>query len=236
MALNFRMLISQVDPSRQRESILGPMDGFVYAPISLGQRTILTAYGLRTGCYLKVLDVGPTMEKSTSWKWSMEMVASLVHTTGSTKKHGKLRVLTTHEHLNRNPQYPKQRCSDHDVRPISYICIHYVLTAFEQGRAFKSRHILVPNWDKDWHEYAIEWDGKSYIKYYINGVLYNVVRGSKKDGRDPDESYFAGQPMYLMLGTAIASKSTAGMAYPVSDDTLFPNHHYIDEVIVSQRG
>mmetsp|Transcript_33056 Transcript_33056/g.63872 ORF Transcript_33056/g.63872 Transcript_33056/m.63872 type:complete len:203 (+) Transcript_33056:474-1082(+) len=150
MALNFRMLISQVDPSRQRESILGPMDGFVYAPISLGQRTILTAYGLRTGCYLKVLDVGPTMEKSTSWKWSMEMVASLVHTTGSTKKHGKLRVLTTHEHLNRNPQYPKQRCSDHDVRPISYICIHYVLTAFEQGRAFKSRHILVPNWDKDW--------------------------------------------------------------------------------------
>lgn len=77
---------------------------------------------------------------------------------------------------------------------------------------------LPADWATAWHEYAVEYDGKTKVAFAFDGEVYKVVS---------DAAYFD-VPYYIILNTAIGD-----LQYPNSS-TTFPAYHRIDSVHVAQ--
>lgn len=83
----------------------------------------------------------------------------------------------------------------------------------KSGHAEVQRCVPLHGWDRRFHEYAIEWDGRHSLSFFINGVLIGEVRaGQTAPTRPPDNietssdkrlPAFHADPTFLMLQTAI---------------------------------
>jgi len=76
------------------------------------------------------------------------------------------------------------------------------------------------DWANAWHEYAVEYDGGSYVSFALDGQVYHTT------GR----ATFYDVPYYIILNTAVGG----GWPKPPDASTTFPTYHYVDYVRVSQ--
>ena len=85
-------------------------------------------------------------------------------------------------------------------------------------------------WDTDqWHEYAVEWDGRGRVAFVVDGAtILNISRLANRSSptRGNSRPQFSGVPFYLILNTAVGGP----WPKPVSSRTAFPWLHYIDYV------
>ena len=115
------------------------------------------------------------------------------------------------------------------------------------GHAEVQRCAPLERWDSEYHEYAVEWDGTSTMRFYLNGVLVSSVdAGATAPTRPPDgiergsAAYFpvyASDPMYLMLQTAIGGgwPGEPFEGWPQGKTTVMPTYHRIDYVRYETR-
>lgn len=107
------------------------------------------------------------------------------------------------------------------------------------GHAEVQRCIPLSKWDERYHEFAVEWDGKSFISFFVNAVKVATVHADVTAPTKPPEGMADGgngggaslpimfdDPMYLMLQTALGGdwpgEPTASSSLPV--------YHVIDYV------
>ena len=94
-------------------------------------------------------------------------------------------------------------------------------------------------WDEGFQEFAVEWDGETYMSFFVNGELISTIRA----GETSPTSYPQGVPgpvspifhdveFYLMLQTAV------GGPWPGEPTrrTEMPVYHTIDYVRYEVRG
>ena len=106
----------------------------------------------------------------------------------------------------------------------------------KSGHAEVQRCVPLTQWDCRFHEYAVEWDGKDSMRFFINAVLIGeVTAGQTQPTRPPDNvepssakwlPKFHADPMYLMLQTAVGG----GWPGEPRDSTQLPVHHLVDYV------
>lgn len=103
----------------------------------------------------------------------------------------------------------------------------------QAGNTAISNSTAMPgDWDKAMHEYAVEWDGRSYLAFYVDARLLINITLASVDGQHHTHPQFSGAPFYAILNTAIGGP----WPKPVTPRTVFPAYHYIDSVTVSQRA
>ena len=119
-----------------------------------------------------------------------------------------------------NALFPRETCS---------------VTGWNEGGYASVRcSAAVPDWDTEFNEYAIEWDGVSYLALFVNGQLRcnltsSTIAGVASTGvLRHEHPRFHADPVYLMLQTAI------GGAWPgePTPATALPALHHIDCVRV----
>ena len=91
--------------------------------------------------------------------------------------------------------------------------------------------IKVSEWNNEWHEYAVEWDGSSYMTFYVDAEVVANVTSTSTDSKHNAHPQFSGENFYMILNTALGGP----WPRPVNDDTIFPIYHHIDKVTVLQK-
>jgi beta-glucanase (GH16 family) len=79
---------------------------------------------------------------------------------------------------------------------------------------------VIPDFDRVFHEYAVEYDGVGRVTFAFDGVPFNVVT----------HAAFFDVPYYMILDTSIGSKRAGAP----NASTVFPAYHYIDWVRVAK--
>lgn len=108
------------------------------------------------------------------------------------------------------------------------------------GHAAAQKCTPLWRWDEVFHEYAVEWDGASYLSFYVNGVLVGTLSASETGlltnhdaGVDVASArpLFYDDPLFLMLQTAV------GGDWPgePTEATVLPAYHLIDYVRYEER-
>ena len=110
------------------------------------------------------------------------------------------------------------------------------------GHAEVQRCAPLEAWDTEFHEFAVEWDGVSFLRFYLDSTLISEVRaGQTEPTRPPDNvqqgstkwfPVFHADPMFLMLQTAVGG----GWPGEPRDSTELPVHHRIDYVRYEVRA
>ena len=72
----------------------------------------------------------------------------------------------------------------------------------------------------EWHEYAVEYDGKGFVAFVFDGKVFNNVSNAS----------FFDVPYYAILDPSVGS----ARAGPPNGSTAFPFYHRIDYVHVAQ--
>jgi len=109
--------------------------------------------------------------------------------------------------------YPEENCTGSD------------------GETKISGNIKINNWNNDWHEYAVEWDGSNFASFYVDAILVNNVTISSTDSKYNAHPKFSGDGFYMILNTALGG----GWPKPITNETIFPVYHIIDKVTVLQK-
>ncbi len=126
---------------------------------------------------------------------------------------------------NRGDQMDKVGGTLHFGNPWKYIGASYYLPA---GQTF----------DADYHTFEIEWE-PAYFKWYVDGNLYHTRYQNEWycSGASEATNPFApfDQQFYLQLNTAVGGPGTPYTGYQSPDDSVFPQHMYIDYVRVYQK-
>ncbi|MDC3321615.1 glycoside hydrolase family 16 protein [bacterium] len=78
------------------------------------------------------------------------------------------------------------------------------------------------DWNSTYHEFAVEYDGTSYVSFVLDGNVYKTVKASSG-------ATMYTHPYYVLLNTAIGGPWPA----PPTPETIFPTYHRIDYVRVS---
>lgn len=96
----------------------------------------------------------------------------------------------------------------------------------QKGNDASSGSIQVDKWNSTYHEYAVEWDGSTYVAFFVDGKLIENVTTA-----GPKRPYMSGAPFYMILNTAI------GGPWPrkPTEQTTMPVYHKIDSVVVSRK-
>ena len=101
------------------------------------------------------------------------------------------------------------------------------------GHGEVQRCAPLPRWGSEFTEFAIEWDGSTYLSFHINGALVSTVTAHVTPPTKPPEAdtehqqvVFYDDPMFLMLQTAV------GGPWPgePTDETALPALHLVDYV------
>lgn len=123
-----------------------------------------------------------------------------------------------------------------------------------KGNTAVSGMLPVPgDWSNEWHEYGVEYDGESYVAFFLDGTLIvNVTSSTPGHPGNALPQYSGGAsradctarsfpadppprrlavPFYLILNTALGGP----WPKPVTPKTVFPTYHYIDSVVVEQQ-
>jgi beta-glucanase (GH16 family) len=82
-------------------------------------------------------------------------------------------------------------------------------------------------WGNTWHEFAVEYDGKSSIKFALDGKVYKTVTDTSHSAH-MEKTMFFDVPYYFILNTAVGGS----WPKPPSAKTAFPTYHFIDYVRV----
>ena len=111
----------------------------------------------------------------------------------------------------------------------------------EGGHGEVQRCVPLTRWDERFHEFAVEWDGASFLSFFINAVHISTVNagvtpptrtpeGLQEGSPAPTPSFYD-DPMFLMLQTAV------GGPWPgePTGATALPVHHVIDYVRYESR-
>ena len=108
------------------------------------------------------------------------------------------------------------------------------------GHGEVQRCVALQHWDERYHEFAVEWDGRSFVSFYLNAVLVGTVRaGVTTPTRTPEGMaeggasmpVFHDDPMFLMLQTAVGGPWPGE---PIAA-TALPAYHMIDYVRYEAR-
>ena len=103
-----------------------------------------------------------------------------------------------------------------------------------RGNTLIGDSVKVANWYNEWHEYAVKWDGSSYLTFYVDGKIVANVTSSSTDDKHNSHAQFSGENFYLILNTALGWSENWNVTRPVNNDTIFPVYHRIDKVTVLQ--
>lgn len=96
---------------------------------------------------------------------------------------------------------------------------------FPQNHGAFTTNFSIPDFGTAFHEYAME-RGKDYLAFVVDGkTMTNVTRSDAK------KPLFWDMPFYLILNSAVGGKWPG----PATEQTVFPTHHLIDYVRVSQK-
>jgi len=79
---------------------------------------------------------------------------------------------------------------------------------------------LMADWANEWHEYAVEYDGSSYVSFAFDGETYVTIT----------DGVFHAVPYYAILNTAV------GGPWPKQPgaQTVFPTEHKVDYIRVAK--
>ena len=83
---------------------------------------------------------------------------------------------------------------------------------------------MTSDWSETYHEFAVEYDGESYVSFVLDGKIYETVNASSGGPTMYDHPY------YVLLNTAVGGP----WPHPPTTKTKFPAYHRIDYVRVSQ--
>mmetsp|Transcript_31947 Transcript_31947/g.59484 ORF Transcript_31947/g.59484 Transcript_31947/m.59484 type:complete len:160 (-) Transcript_31947:166-645(-) len=106
------------------------------------------------------------------------------------------------------------------------------------GNTAIGNSLPLDTWDTEFHEYAVEWDGQSYVAFFLDGkpvVNVSDALTLAKEGYTETEvearPQFSGSPFYMILNTALGGP----WPKPVTAKTMLPVYHTIDSVVVAQK-
>jgi beta-glucanase (GH16 family) len=78
-----------------------------------------------------------------------------------------------------------------------------------------SKH-MPKGWGNTWHEFAVEYDGKSSMKFALDGKVYKTVTDTTRSAH-MEKTMFFDVPYYFILNTAVGG----GWPKPPSAKTAF---------------
>merc|ERR1712118_649387 len=82
-------------------------------------------------------------------------------------------------------------------------------------------------WAQDWwkglHEYAVEYDGVSFVKFAFDGVIYKTVTNHTRSHPGLQQAVLFDVPYFIILNTAVGG----GWPKPPDEGTIFPTYHYV---------